>query len=388
MRPEDYRSIYVHFPYCETKCHYCDFFSLPENRYGDDERRSIYDALIAEAQLVFGKNTVALGAPGAETIFFGGGTPSLAPIDVLERLIAELPIRTESIREFTLEANPSSVTIEKAVAWRRLGIERVSLGVQALDDNRLKWLGRVHSVDEIYDALEILKKANICRVNVDYILGVPDQTVELISSELSEFIKRFSFISHVSAYLLTLKPSNPRFASLPSEDEGLAHLRMAHQTLVAHGFEHYEVSNYARPGLRALHNENYWLHQSYCALGPSAHGYEASSGVRYKNVASLHLYAEKVGQGQRPWEWSETIDSTALETEFLMLRLRRSAGIDLGEFTLKFPHSRLFERCRNQLEHLAEQGLCLFSDGFFRLTSEGFFVSDSIIEMLASRIKN
>ena len=204
MRPEDYRSIYVHFPYCETKCHYCDFFSLPENRYGDDERRSIYDALIAEAQLVFGKNTVALGAPGAETIFFGGGTPSLAPIDVLERLIAELPIRTESIREFTLEANPSSVTIEKAVAWRRLGIERVSLGVQALDDNRLKWLGRVHSVDEIYDALEILKKANICRVNVDYILGVPDQTVELISSELSEFIKRFSFISHVSAYLLTL----------------------------------------------------------------------------------------------------------------------------------------------------------------------------------------
>jgi oxygen-independent coproporphyrinogen-3 oxidase len=370
---ENFKSLYVHFPFCESKCHYCDFFSLPEGQVAEKQQARIYEAILKELDLYSRSIAVPL-----KTVFLGGGTPSLVPLETMERFIKKLPIDAKT--EVTMEANPSSITPERAKAWVKFGINRVSMGVQALNDDRLKWLGRVHSKSEVFEALEALFQGGIRRVSIDYIVGVPDQSCEVIAKELAEALERFPHIQHVSAYLLTLKGSNPKFQQLPNEDEQLAHLRTVSNVLKGFGFEQYEISNFARTEARALHNENYWLGGSYLGIGPSAHSFWPSANKRTKNWASLGKYADLIEAGTQPVEWEETLDLEQTRLEYLMLRMRRADGIDLQEYQRLFGRNLMKENAA-KIESWRDKGLCSLSDRL-RLTADGFFLSDQILSKI------
>lgn len=339
-----------------------------ENR----ERTRIYMAIEREISLF----ATQLQQP-LKTVFLGGGTPSLVPIDIIVCFISRLPLAPDT--EITIEANPSSISHEKAQAWRAAGINRVSMGVQALDDERLGWLGRVHSKREVFEALEALFTAGFKNVSIDYIVGVPNQSTKEIEQELSDALRRFPHIKHLSAYLLTLKRSNSKFAQLPDENEQLRHLRTTTAVLADFGFEHYEISNFARSQHRAQHNENYWLGGSYLGIGPSAHSFFENTAERMKNWASLGKYCELVESGQSPTEWSEKITKEQQRIEYLMLRLRRKEGVEFEEYRQLFGRDLLVER-KNWIALWQERGLCQIDfNNKLRLTSDGFFLSDEIL---------
>lgn len=373
---EKIHHLYIHFPYCETKCHYCDFFSLPEAKFAELDRLSIYESICNELHL-YAKELGAI-----KTLFLGGGTPSLVPLQSLERILS--PLCFSGGYEATLEANPSSITLENAKAWKELGVNRVSIGMQALNDERLEWLGRVHSKAEFFDALSVVFQAGFENISVDYILGVPGLTLSLIQSELNELFTAFPGIKHVSAYLLTLKTSNPKYKNLLTEEEQLQHLEASAEVLQSLGFEHYEVSNFAKPGFTAKHNQNYWLGQSYLGIGPSAHSYSRAESTRWKNWASLGKYQELLVQGQRPIEWQEQMTIEQQRLEYLMLNLRTKKGLDLKEFERRFGED-LVRSNESRINQWIALKLCQHDPTISRLSlsSKGFFLSDQILGVLA-----
>lgn len=314
----------------------------------------------------------------ANTLYMGGGTPSLVPVNVLAELFDG--VRIDENAEVTLEANPSSVTREKAEQWRKLGINRLSVGLQSMDDSRLAWLGRVHDKRVAMAALEVVLEAGFKSLSVDFIVGIPGLSARAIEQELGGLLDAFPAIDHVSAYLLTLKPGNPKYDELPDEDAQLDHLRATSRLLTGSGFEHYEVSNFARPGRRARHNESYWLGKSYLGIGPSAHSYDASEKRRWKNCASLEKYAAELESGAHPIEWSERLSRDQERIEYLMLRLRRADGLSLIDYRTRFGDDLLADN-RLLFESWQRYGLCVV-DGTVRLTSNGFFLSDQLLTKL------
>jgi len=372
---ETFRNIYVHFPFCEAKCHYCDFFSLPEQQLGEETRSNVYAAIEKELKSFSDKIVGPL-----ETVFFGGGTPSLVPLETIESFIGLLPLGADT--EFTMEANPSSITLERARRWRASGVNRISMGTQALDNERLLWLGRVHTKEEVLESLNVLFEAGFKNISTDYIVGVPGQTPQKIETEVTELLSRYPNIRHISAYLLTLKPSNPKFKQLPDDEEQLLHLRTVSQVLGSHGFEHYEISNFAKPNSRAQHNENYWLGGSYLGIGPSAHSFWPSLNRRTKNWASLGKYVELIDMEKSAVEWEEALTLEQLRLEYLMLRLRRSSGLNIAEYNEKFGHDLMNEKGA-WIRTWAEKGLCTLVPERLQLTSEGFFLSDQILSQIS-----
>lgn len=370
-------NLYVHFPFCESKCHYCDFFSLPENQFKTDQRARVYAAIHRELEFHLPQLANSL-----KTVFLGGGTPSLVPLEILEDFMSRLNF--DSSTEITIEANPSSITLERARAWKSFGINRVSMGTQALNDQNLKWLGRVHSRDEIFKALTDLFNAGFRNVSTDYIVGVHGQTTAMIEDEINELVSSFPHIKHISAYLLTLKPSNSKFKQLPSEEEQLQHLQKVSEVLGGHGFQQYEISNFAREGQFAKHNENYWLGGGYLGIGPSAHSFWPDRRERTKNWASLGKYCELVESKEPPIEWVESLSHEQERLEYLMLRLRRKNGIDLTEYRQLFGRD-LYSDKRAWIDTWHNKGLVHLDrhTGWLRLTRDGFFLSDQILNNIS-----
>lgn len=366
-------SLYIHFPFCETKCHYCDFYSLGRERTRQGDADKFETALRNEAELM-----AARLAPEVETIFFGGGTPSMTPAATMARALEPLALqdRVNSSTEWTMEANPSSVTTESLKEYRAFGVNRVSMGVQAMRDDLLLKLGRVHSREKAIEALNAIFEAGFTRVSVDLLCGVPGQTLDDLREALS---KLTSFpITHLSCYLLTLPRHHRMFNDLPDEETQLQHLLLIDQWMKERGFEHYEISNYALPGHQAQHNLNYWKGGSYLGLGPSAHSFDAASGKRWKNVSSLHKYASLLNEGKTVIEWTEALTEEQKHLEAWMLALRLDDGFPgtwLDTPVRKANARKLQDE--NLLEHHPTRPGC------FRLTARGFAVSDQIISLLA-----
>lgn len=367
------QSLYVHFPFCESKCHYCDFYSLgkEKTRPGDSDR--FEKALFLEASRLAEKLS-----PELQTIFFGGGTPSMTHCDSMTRALAPLWEKTKvtSETEWTLEANPSSIDKASMEAYRKLGVNRISMGVQALQPELLKDLGRVHSREDVFLALENVFAAGIENVSVDLLCGVPGQSEADLEKSL-DTLTRYP-ISHLSCYLLTLPPHHRMYPSLPDEETQLKHLLLIHDWMTARGFEHYEISNFALPGKRARHNLNYWQGKSYLGLGPSAHSYDAQTFQRWKNVSSLHKYAQLLDQGESVLEWTETLTPEQIKLEQWMLALRLDEGFP--ETWLKTPlqkeRTRIFQK-EGLLESHPQK------NAYFRLTARGFALSDQVIRALS-----
>lgn len=367
-------SLYVHFPFCETKCHYCDFYSLGKERTRDGDASLFERALTIES----GRVTNQL-APALDTVFFGGGTPSMTPPEEMARAIAPLGLATRaggSSCEWTMEANPSSIQRDRLEAYRTIGVNRISMGVQAMRNDHLELLGRVHDDRDAIRALEAIFEAGFTNASVDLLCGVPGQTLADLEAAM-ERLTSFP-ITHLSCYLLTLPPRHRLYSQLPNEEQQLEHLLLIDRFMTAAGFEHYEISNFAKPGFRARHNLNYWTSASYLGLGPSAHSFDAVSATRFKNVSSLHQYANLLIDGKSPVEWREVLTPEQRNLEKWMLALRLSDG---------FPESWLDSAARiARSAQLTENGLLERHPQTaqnLRLTPRGFALSDQVISALA-----
>lgn len=366
------RALYVHFPFCETKCHYCDFYSLASTRVSKPDHSAFLKALHTEASLR--KEELA---PQLDTLFFGGGTPSMTTPKAMREALAplELERRLHEKTEWTMEANPSSVSKESLKAYRELGVNRISMGVQSLNPHTLQKMGRAHSPEEALQALDWIFEAGFTRVSVDLLCGVPNQSQEDLAREI-EILTSYP-IDHLSCYLLTLTPKHFLFQDLPNEEEQHAHLLLVDRLLQEKGFLHYEISNFAKPGSEARHNLNYWLQGSVMGLGPSAHGLDAEKKVRHRNVNSLQRYTRALlEQNQLPIESSELLSSEQWNLERLMLRLRLQEGVSLNSVELPIRIEKIKPLLELQyLEHSPNENT-------LRLTPKGLPLLDSILQSL------
>lgn len=365
------RSLYLHFPFCETKCHYCDFYSIGRERTREDDASQFEQALVREIHL-------RTFAPEIETIFLGGGTPSMTPPSSMERIFSALFQKTKLApqAEWTMEANPSSISLENFRAYRELGINRVSMGVQSLRNDHLSKLGRVHDEGAALRALETVFNSGFTNVSTDLLCGVPGQSL----SDLEDHLTRLtSFpIQHLSIYLLTLPKHHKMYSELPSDDEQLRHLLFIDSFMKDRGFQHYEISNFCRPGMQARHNLVYWTGGSYLGLGPSAHSYDAVKKTRFKNVSSLHAYAQHLEQDRLPVEWTEHLTSEQLELEKWMLAIRLDEGF--AKDWLQAPYQK------TKAQTLMTEGLLEPHPQHpdrLRATARGFALSDALVRELS-----
>jgi oxygen-independent coproporphyrinogen-3 oxidase len=331
-------SVYVHFPYCAKRCAYCDFATaavrdIPRDRY--------LAAVLRELEL----RSASLPPAPIATVFFGGGTPSLWGARHVGAVIAWLDrwAGLQPDAEVTLEANPGTVEAGDLRAYAAVGVNRVSLGVQALDDRRLRWLDRVHDADaarETLSEIEVLLATGVLRsASADVIFGVPGQTLGDLRRDVDGVLSYG--LPHLSAYALTVEPGTPLQRAVakgrvPGPDDGVQAEMLAAlpEWVGARGLQRYEVSNYARPGHAARHNLAYWTGAHYLAVGVGAHGFlpaqhSALAGIRYGNMRDTTRWMDGLGAGQLTEELRETIDSDTHLTERVLTGLRLDAGLDL-----------------------------------------------------------
>lgn len=354
------RHLYVHIPFCATICPYCAFYVHTGSA---GEMRRFVDAILREWERVAQDIPVEV-----ETLYLGGGTPSLLPLDAFRRLGEVL--RPWEASEATLEANPRTVNPAKASAWRELGIGRVSLGVQSLDPAVLQTLGRRHSPEDVKRAVSILRAAGFRNLNMDLLFGVPGQSLASWEETLEGAIALAP--EHVSAYELTYEEETPFFAARAAgiwrEDEAqsIAMYRAAWRILEAAGYRQYEISNYARPGWACLHNQGYWKGSDYLGLGPGAC---ATVGLdRWQNHRNTREYIAALSAGRNPPRERERLSEELRQRERLLLGLRTSSGVPISWLGEDSDTARFLTR-----ERLAE-----FSEGRFRLTPDGRLMADGI----------
>ncbi|MBM2845182.1 MAG: Heme chaperone HemW [Bacteroidetes bacterium] len=326
-----------------------------------------------------------------ETVFFGGGTPSLLTPAQLESILSRLH-RTFAIAsdaEITVETNPGTVTPEKLAAYRSLGVNRLSIGIQSFDEKELQFLSRIHTGREAVECVDAARRAGFTNLSLDLIFSLPGQTAEQWEATLIRAIELNP--EHISAYSLIVEDHTPlaRMVSSrtvsPNPLEVEAELYERTMSLMeGHCYEHYEVSNYARPGFRSRHNYNYWNHQSYLGFGPSAHSFwkrgDDPAGRRWWNIASLSHYIERLTSGQLPLISEEQVALNELMTERIFLGLR-SDGLNVRRFESDFGISLLGTRHALIEDLLRENDATLQSDTL-RLTSKGFLLCDEIAERL------
>jgi oxygen-independent coproporphyrinogen-3 oxidase len=294
------RGIYVHIPFCQHKCSYCDFYSVVQLQFTEQFVR----ALCQEMQL-YAERMPELAEQPIATVFLGGGTPSLLPLPQLEAIVRQLralfPIAEDA--EWSIEANPGTVDLERLRAIRALGFRRISFGVQSFQEAELRFLERIHTPQEARAAVEWAHAAGFDSINVDLMFAIPGQTLRSWERTLQEALALAPH--HISAYSLIWEPGTPLYARWQrgevhpvAEELDTQMYALVAQFLEAAGYVHYEVSNFARPGHCCRHNLLYWHGQEYLAVGPSAHGF--LRGRRYWNVRSLHGYVRRIAAGELP----------------------------------------------------------------------------------------
>lgn len=356
--------LYVHVPFCQRRCSYCDFSIAVRKRI---PAREFVEAILWEAR------GIELGE--IETLYFGGGTPSLLPPDAISTLVMELTSlrRTpHAAREVTLEANPEDVTPDNAKAWHAAGINRVSLGSQSFDDGVLKWMHRSHDAARIGAAVHALRGAGIDNISLDLIFGLPTELHRDWERDLEMALALRP--THLSLYGLTIEPRTPldRWISrgatkAPSDDRYAEEYLAAHRRLKADGFEFYEVSNAARDGFRSRHNSAYWSGKPYVGLGPAAHSFDGRT--RRWNIRAWEAYRRALVEGRSAVESEETLTAEQREMERVYLALRTSDGLPLTAAYRSPPP-------------LTAQGWITVSDGSLKCTPEGWLRLDSLVSEL------
>ncbi len=370
--------LYVHVPFCSAICPYCDFAVTTGSRAA---RAAFVEVLIREIELL--GDAELSRALAFDTIYFGGGTPSMLEAVELERVLAALRrhLAVDEGAWISFEINPEDARPDALRAWRDLGVRTVSLGVQSFVDSELAFLGRRHSADEARAAIARAHEAAFPIVSVDLIYGLPEQEISAWSRSLGDTVETEP--DHVSAYQLTVTAGTPfgvrrekgRLTEL-DEDEQNTFFVETHRALVEAGFEAYEVSNFARrPESRSVHNQKYWAHAPYLGIGPSAHSFDGER--RWWNERSVADWAARVERGSLPVAGKETLTRRQLALEALLLGLRTSRGVELRDFQARFGVD-IAALNRSTIERLVASGLATVDTESLRLTRRGWAAADRI----------
>ncbi len=371
--PSTIHGLYLHVPFCFHKCHYCDFYSLVDGP-GRDRQGAFVDAMILELDRV-----TETYRPRPETLFVGGGTPTLLRPDLWRRLLhrlSELGLLHEVV-EFTVEANPETVTDELAAALAAGGVNRVSIGAQSFDRDLLQRLERWHEPENVGRAVDRFRTAGIDNINLDLIFAIPGQTLEQLDADLDAALALEP--THLSCYSLIFEPNTPLTRKLQlgrvrqaGEDLERALYERVIERLADAGYEHYEVSNWCRPGRPCRHNLMYWRNENWLGIGPSAASHVA--GWRWKNEPHLGRYLS--GAPTTPVTDLEHLPRAARVGEALMLGLRLRQGVDLAWLDSQLEPE---DERRRTIDELIDAGLLEKSDARLRLTDTGLFVADGVL---------
>ena len=389
--------IYIHIPFCRSRCIYCGFYSTTALEL----RQRYVDALCREMELRLEER--ALHFP-LSTIYLGGGTPSQLSFDQLNQLFIYINKVYDLVSpsEITIEVNPDDVTGEFAAALKQLPINRVSMGIQTFNDQRLRFLRRRHTAQQAIDAVERLRAAGISNLSIDLMYGFPDETLADWEADIESALALN--VEHISAYCLmieegtplhqlyrgdegtkvreyentnadsNLAPPHPSTPAPPTEEAERSMYYTLIDRLTAAGYEHYEISNFARPGYRSRHNSSYWNGTPYIGLGAAAHSYDVRS--RSWNVADINAYIEGIEQGERRNE-EELLDDDTRYNDTITVGLRICEGISLD--TLSKKHK---DYCIKNARRYLDDGLLEIVDQHLRLTRSGLFVSDMVMSDL------
>lgn len=365
--------IYIHIPFCKKACHYCDFhFSTTLNLVD-----KVVDSIVLEAEKMKGY----LNEP-IDTIYLGGGTPSLLNGKQIEIIIEALykHYAINSSLELTLEANPDDLNEKKIKHYAKVGINRLSIGTQSFNNDILTFLNRSHTAEQTKQAVELCHTYGIDNLSLDLIYGIPGQPKKVWEQNLNELAELSP--SHISCYALTIEPKTvfgnwSKKGKLPPVQDELVGREYDFMVdyLTSNGFEHYEVSNFSKPGYESKHNSSYWKQKNYLGLGPGAHSFNGHE--RHFNITSNPKYINHLAIGTPPFT-QEQLNTSELLTEFIFTRIRTKWGVNFDEVAHRFSY-KLTPKQVNYINSIVAQNLGTFTNNTLILNSDGFFVSDSIV---------
>lgn len=362
--------IYIHIPFCHSKCAYCGFYSLPSLKRKDDFLASLKQEIVQRKDYLHGEQV--------ETVYFGGGTPSILSIEELQTILEVLHdhFEIDPKAEVTLEANPDTLSIEYLEGLRSLGVNRLSIGIQSFFDNDLRYLGRRHHAEHARQCVKMAKGAGFSNISLDLIYGLPTSNADQWNRNLDLFFEMD--VPHLSAYALTLEPNAILTKQIEqgkvrpvNEDDAVRDYEILCRRAAADGYLHYEISNFCKPGMHSRHNASYWFGIPYAGFGPSAHSYDGSS--RQWNSASMMGNAGSVT--------CETLTPEQIYDEYVMLRLRTMWGIDL-KYLKREMGERFSEHCEQKAQPLIAAGRLSRTREFLFLTDEQMLFADGIAEAL------
>ncbi len=363
-------SLYIHYPFCLRKCHYCAFASIPvEAQAQNDFHQALLRELIhRSAQSPWAGGTVT-------TLYFGGGTPSLAPVDFIAEVIAEVRARWNlaADAEITLEANPTTAETKKFRAFREAGINRLSMGAQSFDDGELQMLGRTHNSTAIGDAVRFAREAGFDNISLDLIYGAPGMTIENLSRSVDKFLELN--LEHLSTYSLSIEP-NTHFARIQKidpkfqvdQDRTADQFGLICKKMKLAGYEHYELTNFSRPGKHSRHNYNYWLRTPFLGLGVSAHSFDGRR--RFWNNPNVAEYNQAILKSHDAVAGSEDISAESERDEIVYLGLRCREGLSVA-FASENLHTDI-------MKDLLSQGVLFIREGKIHVLEHDWLLLDEI----------
>ena len=367
--------VYVHIPFCKKKCDYCDFISYC------NKDNLIYDYVQAVKAEIQSQNI----KPEITTLYIGGGTPSYIDskyiIEILEKIKEK---NVSSNAEITIEVNPGTVTKEKLEDYIKSGINRISIGLQTTNDELLKQIGRIHSFTQFLETYKLAKKVGFKNINVDLMLGLPNQRIKDLKESLEQIIKLKP--KHISVYSLIVEDGTPIAnkiekgeMQLPDEELERNMYWFVKNTLELNGFIHYEISNFAKKGYESKHNLNCWNQKEYIGIGASAHSYRDIT--RYSNTENIEEYIENVNNGNfnRNKIIHEIQKEDDAKKEFMLLGLRKIKGVDINQFKNKFGDNPIY-LFRNELKKLTDERLLIIDNNNIRLTNKGLDLANLVWE--------
>lgn len=321
-------SLYIHIPFCVRKCLYCDFLSAP----ADEKERERYTELLLREIAVRGRK---YGDYQVKTIYIGGGTPSLLPGSRIYQILTQVYrcFQVEKDCEISLEANPGTVTYEKLSAWRQAGVNRLSLGLQSLQDKELRALGRIHDSKDFFDTYEMIIESGFNNINIDLMSGIPEQNLDSYRDTLKKVVKLRPAPKHISAYGLIVEEGTPFYENtppLPDEECEREMYALTEEFLSKYGYYRYEISNYALPGYECRHNIVYWRRGNYLGLGLGAAS--LVENVRFRNTRDMMKYEKTVTESCEDAEERQILSVREQMEEFMFLGLRMTGGVSCNEF--------------------------------------------------------
>ena len=371
------RGVYIHIPFCHQICNYCDFnkfffHNQPVDEYIESlgKEMALYQNQLKNAKI--------------ETIFLGGGTPTALSVQQLERLFTLIHtyIPMDHLKEFSSEANPDELTMDKMAVMKQYGVNRLSMGVQTFDQDLLKVLGRTHSNEHVYQVIENAKKIDFPSISIDLMYGLPNQTMEQWKYSLEEAYRLQ--IPHISAYSLLVEPKTIFYnlmskgkLSLPGEDLEADMYGYLMDEMAKHGYHQYEISNFAFEGKESIHNLIYWDNDEYIGLGAGAHGYV--NGTRYSNHGPLKKYMQTLDANELPTMMQKEVTPIEKIEEEMFLGLRKNKGVSLVSFEKRY-HQSLTTVYGDELEELIQKGFIEIENDHVKLTRRGRFVGNEVFQ--------